>query len=734
MSTAALPSASPSLPASAVEAPLRAPAGTKPSRSGVTTSVAAPLAGWGQRLVRSARDLVLPIAAISVVFVMLVPMPALLLDLLLALSMAAAVLVFLSAVQVRRAVDFSVFPTLLLLLTLFRLSLNIASSRRILLHGSEGTAAAGSVIEAFGQFVVGGNYVVGFVLFLALIAIQFLVISHGAVRTAEVTARFTLDALPGKQMAIDADLNAGSIDEAGARKRRESIAREAEFYGAMDGAARFNQRDSLATILITVINIVAGLLIGVLQQGVALSEAVRTYTILTVGDGLVTMIPSLLVSVAGGIVLTRASSAGTLGTELGLQLFDRANTLYIGSGVMGMLCLIPGLPKLAFLLMAGGLALVGWRIGQRTRTAGEAAVQAVEQKQADKSQTENLASLLRMDDLSLEIGFQLIPMVDEKQGGQMLARVRTLRRHLASEMGFLVPPIHISDNLRLKPREYVFSLRGVEIGRWQTEANCLLAVSQDPDARPLAGKSTREPAFGANARWIQPALEDQAIAAGYSVVDQVTVISTHLAEMVRQHAHELLSRAETKRLLDTMNDSHPKLAEELLPKLLSLGEVHKVLQQLLREGVSILDMGAILEALVEAASIHKGLVSLVEAVRQAIGRRIVQPLLDADGVLRVWLLEPGLEAEMLETIHSDQAARLLVDGRTRPGAVLSRISDSVKQLMPTVNTAASPVLLIPSPARYYLRRWLETSIPRIVVLSPAEVPNEVRLRSAGVVR
>ncbi len=739
MSTAALPPATATSPAAPVTASSRAsspPAGVPVPLP--AASAGAPVAGFSsvrmKRLLKSARDLVLPIGAISVVFVMLVPMPAVLLDLLLALSMAAAVLVFLSAVQVRRAVDFSVFPTLLLLLTLFRLSLNIASSRRILLHGGEGTAAAGSVIEAFGQFVVGGNYVVGFVLFLALIAIQFLVVSHGAVRTAEVTARFTLDALPGKQMAIDADLNAGSIDEAGARKRREAIAREAEFYGAMDGAARFNQRDSLATILITFINIVAGLLIGVLQQGVALSEAVRTYTILTVGDGLVTMIPSLLVSVAGGIVLTRASSAGTLGAELGLQLFSRANTLYIGSGVMAVLCLIPGLPKPAFLLMAGGLALIGRQIDKRNLALAEVVVPGTEQKQVEKAQTENLASLLRIDDLSLEIGFQLIPMVDEKQGGQMLARVRTLRRHLASEMGFLVPPIHISDNLRLKPREYVFSLRGMEIGRWQTEANCLLAVSQDPQARPLPGKETREPAFGATARWIQPGLEDQAIAAGYSVVDQVTVISTHVAEMVRQHAHELLSRAETKRLLDGMNESHPKLVEELVPKLLPLGEVQKVLQQLLREGVSVLDMGAILEALIEAAAASKALPQMVEQVRQAIGRRIVQPLLDADNVLRVWLLDPGLESELLETLHGENAARLLTDGRARPGAVLNRIADSVKQLIGPRPSSALPVLLAPSPARYYLRRWLEGTLPRITILSPAEIPAEIRLRSAGVVR
>jgi flagellar biosynthesis protein FlhA len=382
------------------------------SAGAIALGAAAP-GGWMKAL----RAMALPLAAISVLFVMVVPVPAFVMDMLLACSMAASILVFLSAVQLRRAVEFSVFPTLLLLLTLFRLSLNIASSRRILLHGNEGTAAAGNVIEAFGQFVVGGNYVVGFVLFLALIAIQFLVVSHGAVRTAEVTARFTLDALPGKQMAIDADMNAGLIDEATARKRREAIAQEAEFYGAMDGAARFNQRDSLATILITAINIVAGLLIGTLQQGIELSEAVRTYTILTVGDGLVTMIPSLLVSVAGGMVLTRASSAGQLTTELGTQLLGKAMTLYVAAGVLGTLCLIPGLPKLAFLLPAAALGYMGRRASKRQVPVAEA---ETAKKAAAAEKPENLAAALKLDDLSLEIGFQLIPLVDEKQGGQML--------------------------------------------------------------------------------------------------------------------------------------------------------------------------------------------------------------------------------------------------------------------------------------------------------------------------
>jgi flagellar biosynthesis protein FlhA len=687
-----------------------------------------------QTILQRLREYVLPLAAISVIFVMLVPLPAAGLDLLLALSMAASVIVFLSAVQIRRAVELSVFPTLLLLLTLFRLALNIASSRRILLHGSEGTAAAGKVIEAFGQFVVGGNYVVGFVLFLALIAIQFLVVSHGAVRTAEVTARFTLDALPGKQMAIDADMNAGLIDEAEARRRRHAIAREAEFYGAMDGAARFNQRDSLATILITAINIIAGLLIGTLQQGIDLSEAARTYTVLTVGDGLVTLIPSLLVSVAGGITLTRANSAGLLGGEIRQQLLAKPATLYLASLVSAAMCLIPGIPKIAFLLVAGGLYWSGRRVSAQGQAAPAVEMGPGEKKKAEQAQGSDLAGLLRLEELTLEIGFQLIPLVDEKQGGQLLNRVRALRRHLSAEMGFLVPPVHISDNLRLKPREYLFSLRGMEIGRWQTEGSQLLAVSGDPARRPLAGRETREPAFGVPAVWIAPALEDQAIAAGYSVVDAVTVITTHLGELIRRHAAELLGRAESKRLMDALNESHPKLIEELVPKLLTLGEVGRVLEQLLRERVSIRDLGPILEALLETAPANKGLVALVEAARQALGRRLVQPLLDSDGQLPVLLLDPALEEEILGTLAPEAGQRLLVSAGTPGTPLVRRLADSLRQLIGVSSAAALPVLLCPSPARYHVKRWLEPVLPRLAVIAAGEIPAEIRLRPAGTVR
>src|SRR5882757_9385042 len=428
---------------------------------------------------------IVPIAAVSLVFVMLVPLPSILLDLLLATSITASVLVLLSAIQILRPAQFSVFPSLLLLLTLFRLSLNLASSRRILLHGNEGAGAAGRVIEAFGQFVVGGNYVVGFVLFVALIAIQYIVVSHGSVRTAEVTARFTLDAMPGKQMAIDADLNAGLIDEHQARARREKIAREAEFYGAMDGAARFNQRDSIATILITGINIVAGFLIGVFQLDIPFREALKTYTVLTVGDGLVTMIPSLLVSMAGGMVVTRASSNVTLSADLGSQLLSRRRTLVIAAGVMLALAAIPGLPKFSFLVVAGGVGLLAWRLPKKTDATdiGAPAEEGKDKKTAAK--LESLEDLLKLDDLSLEVGYALVPLVDAQQGGQLLGRVKALRNNLAVQLGFVVPPIHITDNVRLKPHEYVISMRGVEITRWELLDEQVLAISSEASPPPL---------------------------------------------------------------------------------------------------------------------------------------------------------------------------------------------------------------------------------------------------------
>ncbi|MBZ5628036.1 MAG: flagellar biosynthesis protein FlhA [Acidobacteriia bacterium] len=681
-------------------------------------------------LTSSAADWVLPAAVVCTVFVMLIPLPGLVLDFLLAISITASILVLLSALYILRPVQFSVFPSLLLLLTLFRLSLNLASSRRILLHGSEGASAAGHVIEAFGQFVVGGNYVVGFVLFLALIAIQYLVVSHGAVRTAEVTARFTLDALPGKQMAIDADLNAGLLDESQARQRREAVAREAEFYGAMDGAARFNQRDSLATILITAINIVAGFLIGVFQLDIPFQDALKTYTVLTVGDGLVTMIPSLLVSVAGGIVVTRTASDNGLGAQLGRQLLANSKPLWIAAGVVLTLALVPGLPKLPFFALAAGLVALARHRGKHPVPAAEPETTGHGRKpEPSAASADSIESLLKVDELSLEVGYGLVALVDEKQGGQLLQRVRSLRRHLALQLGFIVPPVHITDNLHLKPHEYTISLRGVEVSRWEMQPNMLLAVSSEPDGAAIPGMETHEPAFGVAARWIAPSLQEQALAAGYVVVDQTSAMATHISEIIKEHAHEILTRQETKRLLDALAESHPKLTEELVPKVLSLGEVQKVMQQLLREQVAIRDLPTILETLVDIAPTNRNPVLLVEAARQALGRGLVRPLLGNDGQLHVVSLDPSLEEEL----QRSSAQSLQSEVALQP-SLLRRLLNGLRSLVGDDLASATPILLCGSPGRFHLRRVLEPLLPRIVVLSPNEIPPRVAVHSLGVVR
>jgi flagellar biosynthesis protein FlhA len=686
-------------------------------------------------LLRKSGDWIAPIAAVAMVFVMLVPLPSFILDLLLTLSITASILVLLTAIQILRPVQFSVFPSLLLLLTLLRLSLDLASSRRILLHGNEGTSAAGKVIEAFGQFVVGGNYIVGFVLFLALIAIQFLVITHGAVRTAEVTARFTLDAMPGKQMAIDADLNAGLINEQQARARRERIAREAEFCGAMDGAARFSQRDSLATILIMAINIIAGFLIGVFQQGVPFQEALKTYTILTVGDGLVTILPSLLVSVAGGIVVTRAASKESLGVNVNKQLLNSPRLLWIAGGALCALGLIPGLPKISFFSLAAILMFAAWKMKPQVIKDDaddmELATKAIAPGAGGAAAVDPMDAVLKLDELMLEVGMGLVPLVDVQKGGQLLARVKSMRKNLAQQLGFLVPSIHITDNLSLREREYVIYLRGAEIARWELRRDCLLAISSSTSAPDMPGQDTREPAFDAPAKWITPQTQGQAIAAGYTVVDATSVLAAHLAEVIKRHASELLSRQETKRLIDRLNESHPKLADELIPKLMSLGEVQRVLQQLLREQVSIRDLGTILETLIEAASFNKNPISLVEAARHALGRALIRPLLNDQGELKVVTLDTTIEDECLRgsNLQQGQAA-----STPQQIGLARRVLDGLRSDFGEEIGSAPPVLLCSSPGRYYLRRLLEPFIPRIVVISPGEIPPLTPVQSVGVVR
>jgi flagellar biosynthesis protein FlhA len=670
---------------------------------------------------------IIPTGAVALIFVMLVPLPSFALDLLLTLNIMAAVLVLLTAIQVLRPVQFSVFPSLILLLTLMRLALDLASTRRILLHGNEGPAAAGKVIEAFGQFVVGGNYIVGFVIFLALIAIQYLVVSHGAVRTAEVTARFTLDAMPGKQMAIDSDLNTGLINADQARARREMVGREAEFCGSMDGAARFSQRDSLATILIMAINIIAGFLIGVFQQGVPFQEALKTYTILTVGDGLVAIIPSLLVSVAGGIVVTRAASDHSLGVDIGKQVFKTARPLWIAGGVLIALAIIPGMPKVPFIALGGVTMFAAWKMKPAVEPA---AVGKAAPAKTGAPVVDPMDAVMKLDELMLEVGVGLVPLVDAKQGGQLLARVKSLRKNLAQQLGFLVPSIHITDNLSLKEREYVVYLRGVEIARWEMRRDRLLAVNSNPKPGDLPGQETREPAFDSPAKWITPDLQAQAISAGYAVVDHTSALAAHLSEIIKQNAHDLLTRQETKRLVDRLADSHPKLIEELTPKLMSLGEVQKVLQQLLREQVSIRDLGTILETMVETAPINKNPVILVEAVRHSLGRALIRPLLDERGRLKVVTLDSALEEEYARSSSQNAQA----GAGALQLSLARRVLDGLRAMLGDQVATAPPVLLCSSPGRFYLRRHLEPFLPRVVVISPSEIPPMTPVMSLGSVR
>ncbi len=675
-----------------------------------------------------------PLAAVCMIFVLLVPLPPFVLDLLLTGSIAVSVLVLLTAIQVLRPVQFSVFPSVILLLTLTRLALDLACTRRILLHGNEGPSAAGAVVEAFGQFVMGGNYIVGFVLFAALVAIQFLVISHGAVRTAEVSARFTLDAMPGKQMAIDADLNAGLINEEQARTRRELVAQEAEFCGAMDGAARFSQRDSVATILILAINIIAGFMVGVFQQGVPFMEALKTYTVLTVGDGLVSILPSLLVSVAGGIVVTRAASKQTLGVDMSRQLVNSSSLLWIAGGVLVALGLIPGLPKFSFFALGAGLMFGGYKLkgtAAAAATADAADAQKTKGGAPAPAAADPFDAVLKLDDLTLEVGAGLVPLVDEKQGGQLLNRIKGLRKKLAQQLGFLVPPIHITDNLALRENEYVLLTRGIEVARWELRRDQLLAINSGPGTIDLPGVDTQEPAFNVAAKWIAPALQAQAIAKGCAVVEPTSVLSAHLAEVIKTNAYELLSRHETKRLIDRLTDSHPKLVDELIPKLLSLGELQRVLQGLLREGVSIRDLGTILEGLVETAAVNKHPVALVEACRQSLSRALVKPLLSEDGELKVMTLDSSIEEECARA------------GNLQPGQISSsglqvsvarKVLEGLRSALGPEAGSTPPVLLCSSPGRFYLRRLLEPFLPKVVVVSPAEIPPMTPVRTLGVVR
>jgi flagellar biosynthesis protein FlhA len=660
-----------------------------------------------------ASHLLAPGAVMMVVLLMIVPLPPLLLDLLLSVDIGLAVVLLLTAIYVKQPVEFSVFPSLLLLLTLIRLSLNVASTRLVLMHGHDGVEAAGHVIMAFGQFVVGGNFVVGVVIFLVLVAIQFLVINHGAVRISEVTARFTLDALPGRQMAIDADLNAGAITDKEARERRERVRREADFYGSMDGAIRFTQRDALAAVLITAVNIVAGLIIGVMQHGLDLATAAETYTVLTVGEGLVTAIPALLVSMAGGLITTRAASESHLGEEVATQLFAQPKPMAVAAAVLTFLALIPGLPKVAFLIVAAVLAGAAY------------SVRAIATAPADEPDAAPAADVpdpvIGIDTLSVEVGYALVALVDEKQGGSLLTRVRAIRKQIATETGVIVAPVRIADNLQLGPRGYSILLKGVEVARGELYAERLLAINPGTASRPLDGVQTHEPAFGLPATWIAGEHRDAATAAGYTVVDPTTALSTHLSETIRSFLPDLLSRQQVKEMVDAVGQISPKLIEELVPKQVSLGELQRVLRQLLRERVAVRDLVTILEAVADAASVTKDVDAMTEAVRASMGRAICKPYQNEKGELSIIGVAPSLEEKLMSSlVRTEQGAVLALDPQ-QAQSIASRIARSVEQAM------AQPVLLCSPALRPHLWRLFARVLPHLGVLSHAEVPAHVHV-------
>ena len=683
-------------------------------------SAAAPVKRAGNRALSSMAEIGVPIAVLAIIVALITPLPGFILDLLIVADIMMSVIVMMVAMYIGRPVEFSVFPTVLLLLTLFRLALNVSSSRLILLNGNTGTSAAGHVIQAFGSFVVGGNYIIGTVIFLVLIAIQYVVINHGAVRISEVTARFTLDALPGKQMSIDADLNGGLIDEAEARRRRKELSTEAEFYGAMDGASRFTQRDAVAAIIITAINIIAGFLIGVFQHGMDLRHALETYTILTIGDGLVTVVPALMISVSGGLIVTRAGSGTKLGTEFQNQIFGKAEPLLLASGVLVALAAFPGLPTIPFLLLGGGLGVVAWR-KRRKRAATALSSPDTPQKAAK----ENIEALLQVDPISVEVGLGLVRLVEGGTASPLLQRIAGIRRNLASQLGYVLPPVKVSDNIALRSREYTVLLKGAEIARFELPGGQELAIPTGRNDRPIEGKATKDPAFGLPALWIPVERAEQARASGYTVVDDISVLGTHLAETVRRHAHELFTRQDAKAFCDRVAQTSPKLIEDLVPKMLSLTVIQRVLQNLLRERIPIRDSVTILEALGEAANLTKNPVLLTEYARQAIRRTIVKPHLNQQNELAAYLLDPGTE----QTIESaaEHGEHNSVLGLAPPAMrdVLTRVSRKFE------GAGSSGVILTSSAVRHFVRQILEPALPQITVLSHNEVPPETKVKSLG---
>ncbi|MFO7877354.1 MAG: flagellar biosynthesis protein FlhA [Desulfovermiculus sp.] len=680
---------------------------------------------WFELIVRS--DVLVALGLVTILMVMIIPLPPLLLDILLSLNITIGLLILIITLYTTRSLEFAIFPTVLLATTLFRLSLNVASTRLILLQGETGPLAAGKVIYSFGQFVVGGNYVVGIVVFMILVAINFIVITKGAGRVAEVSARFTLDAMPGKQMAIDADLNAGLIDEKEAKSRREEIAHEADFFGAMDGASKFVRGDAIAGIVITMINIVAGFIIGVAQQNMAVSEAAKTYTTLTVGDGLVSQIPALIISTAAGILVSRAGGTGDLGSELMRQMTVNPRAIWVVAGILFLFALIPGLPFVPFLLI--GLLLAGLAYYLDHKVEETEALAEVEQDPGEIAPQEQYDEILHVDLLELEIGYGLISLVDAAQNGEMLERIKAIRKQFVSTHGLIVPPIHIKDNLQLKPNEYVIYLKGEPVARSELMPGHYLAMNPGTETEKIPGKETTEPAFGLPATWVGEQEKERAQIAGYTVVDCATVMATHLSEVIRSHAHELLGRQEAQNLLDTLAKDSPKVVEELIPGLMTLGQVVKVLQNLLREDVSIRDLRTILETLADHANQGLDPDQLTEFVRQALARHISRKYVQDQNTLPVLVLDSQVEEAMQQAVkQTGQGVYMALDPQTA-----QKIVEGINKQLSKAGQGGQLALLCPPNLRLHMRRLVERYIPRLPVLSHAEVVPDLKVRAIGTV-
>jgi flagellar biosynthesis protein FlhA len=667
-----------------------------------------------------------PLLIVMILAMMVLPLPPFVLDLLFTFNIAVSILVLLMAVYVMKPLEFSLFPTVLLITTLLRLSLNVASTRVVLLNGHTGPDAAGRVIESFGHFLIGNNYAVGIVVFIVLVIINFVVITKGSGRIAEVAARFTLDAMPGKQMAIDADLNAGLIGEQEARRRRSDVAREAEFYGAMDGASKFVRGDAVAGIIIMLINIVGGLAVGTLQHDLSVEQAAANYTLLTIGDGLVAQIPALIISTAAGVLVTRVSADQDLNQQLVEQLGGRPQVLYIVAGVIGLLGIIPGMPHFAFLFIAAAIAGVAYWLENRSREV------PVEAPPPEPPKTESpevsWADVVPIDALGLEVGYRLISLVDRNQDGELLRRIRGLRKKFAADMGFVVPAVHIRDNLELRPNAYRITLKGVDLANGEVFPGMFLAINPGRVLGQLPGTQTRDPAFGLPAVWVEAGSRDNAQALGYTVVDPSTVVATHLSSVVQAHAAELLGREEIQALLDHLSKEAPKLVEDVVPKLVPLSTLQKALQNLLSEGVHIRDMRTVLETLAEHAARTQDADELTAAVRVALSRAILQNVFGSARELEVYTLEPQLE-QMLTQASQTRGA----EGPGLEPGLAERLLRQAGQVAQQREQLGQPsVLLVPAPLRNLLSRFLRRAAPQLKVLSQAEIPDNRTIKVVGI--